>query len=217
MSEDQEQTRILVCQQNGSGTRKIQGIQEHGGDKFEIKTFSIDEPLPEVIDETGDYLPEGLDNVDIVLDYLKHPDLTQDLVQICQEKQIPIVSSGKSVTNKWAITPPICCALPERAGCGEYGKRFGYPRYEVELNGDKITRINVIRGAPCGATWKTFQSLEGMSASEAIIRLGLETQFYCSANPAGWDPITEKSPVHLAGEVHSAALKLAVKKALQGK
>lgn len=211
MIEDQERTKILVCQQNGSGTRKIQGIQEHGGDQFEIQTFSIDESLPEVIDETGDFLPKEI-QADLVLDYLKHPDLTHDLVLLCQDKQIPIVSTGKHVDNKWAITPPICCALPERAKCGQYGKKFGYPRYEVELDGDTIVQIKVLRGAPCGATWKAIQRLKGMPASEAIIKLGLEAQFYCSANPAGWDPITEKSPVHLAGEVHSAALKLAVKK-----
>lgn len=216
MSGDQEKTRILVCQQNGSGTRKIQGIQAYGGEEFDIQTFSINEYLPEVIDESQNYLPEVLD-FDLVLDYLKHPDLTHDLIELCQEKQIPIVSSGKSVANQWAFTPPICCALPERANCGEYGKKFGYPRYEVELDDHKIARINVLRGAPCGATWRAIQRLKGLSASEAIIKLGLETQFNCSANPAGWDPITEKSPVHLAGEVHSAALKLAVKKALRDK
>jgi hypothetical protein len=51
-------------------------------------------------------------------------------------------------------------------------------------------------------------------AEEAIVRIGLETQFFCSADPAGWDPIWGKSPVHFAGDVHSAALKRAVKAAL---
>ncbi len=51
-----------------------------------------------------------------------------------------------------------------------------------------------------------------MSAKEAIIRMGLETQFFCTADPAGWDPIYGKSPVHFAGDVHAAALKKAVNK-----
>src|SRR6056297_3510384 len=148
MSNPGKQTRLLVCQQNGSGTRKIQGIRDYGQDQFDIQTFSLDEVLPEVIDETGRYLPEDLD-VDLVLDYFKHPDLTHDLVWLCQKKQVPIVSTGKSVDNKWAFTPPICCALPEKADCGQYGKKFGYPRYQVELDGDKIEDIHVIRGAPC--------------------------------------------------------------------
>ncbi|MDX2440719.1 MAG: DUF166 family (seleno)protein, partial [Desulfobacterales bacterium] len=45
---------------------------------------------------------------------------------------------------------------------------------------------------------------------EAIIRMGLETQFFCTADPAGWDPIYGKSPVHFAGDVHAAALKRAI-------
>jgi len=49
-----------------------------------------------------------------------------------------------------------------------------------------------------------------MPAEEAVIRMGLETQFFCTADPAGWDPIYGKSPVHFAGDVHAAALKKAI-------
>jgi thymidylate synthase len=35
-------------------------------------------------------------------------------------------------------------------------------------------------------------------------------QFFCSADPAGWDPIYGKSPVHFAGKIHSKALKNAI-------
>ncbi len=45
--------------------------------------------------------------------------------------------------------------------------------------------------------------------------MGLEAQFFCSANPAGWDPINGKSPVHFAGRIHSKALADAIKKAMQ--
>jgi hypothetical protein len=46
----------------------------------------------------------------------------------------------------------------------------------------------------------------------AIVRMGLDVQYYCIADPAGWDPIYGKSPVHLAGKFHAAALKKALKK-----
>ena len=45
--------------------------------------------------------------------------------------------------------------------------------------------------------------------------MGLDTQFYCFADPAGWDPIHGKSPVHFAGKVHSKALADAVRKILK--
>ncbi len=73
--------------------------------------------------------------------------------------------------------------------------------------------MEVVRGAPCAATWEAARKVEGMPAEEAIVRIGLETQYFCKADPAGWDPIYGKSPVHFAGNVHSAALKKAVDKA----
>ena len=48
---------------------------------------------------------------------------------------------------------------------------------------------------------------------EAIVRMGLEPQFFCTADPAGWDPIYGKSPVHFAGNVHSKALARAIDRA----
>jgi len=65
----------------------------------------------------------------------------------------------------------------------------------------------VVRGAPCGATWDAAKKLVGSLAEEAARIIGLEVQFFCSANPAGWDPIYGQSPVHFAARVHSKAMK----------
>ena len=76
-----------------------------------------------------------------------------------------------------------------------------------------ITRMEVIRGAPCGATWEAATHVVGLAAREAVIRIGLKTQFFCMADPSGWDPIYGTSPVHFAREAHKAALKRAVHEA----
>lgn len=55
----------------------------------------------------------------------------------------------------------------------------------------------------------------GVDIEEAPRKMGLDTQFYCFADPAGWDPIHGKSPVHFAGRVHSKALTDAIKKILK--
>ena len=52
--------------------------------------------------------------------------------------------------------------------------------------------------------------MQGVPCREAPERLALETQFFCTADPAGWDPLSGKSPVHLAGELHRRALKKAL-------
>jgi len=82
----------------------------------------------------------------------------------------------------------------------------------AEVVDGKIRKITVTRGAPCGATWEAAQKMIGKDAAEAPRRYGLEVQFFCSADPAGWDPIYGKSPVHFAGHIHQAALKKALKK-----
>lgn len=74
----------------------------------------------------------------------------------------------------------------------------------------KLARIEVRRGAPCGATWEAGFHIEGLPEKEALERIGLEVQFFCAADPSGWDPISGKSPVHLAGELHMAALRRAL-------
>lgn len=75
----------------------------------------------------------------------------------------------------------------------------------------KIADIRVVRGAPCGATWDAIGRIKGLPVDEATIRIGLEVQYFCVADPSAWDPISGKSPVHLAAEFHSAALKSALK------
>lgn len=69
------------------------------------------------------------------------------------------------------------------------------------------------RGAPCGATWEAARRVEGLPVAEALVRMSLDVQFYCAADPAGWDPIHGHSPVHFAGEVHKAALRRAAREA----
>lgn len=78
----------------------------------------------------------------------------------------------------------------------------------------KIAELIVLRGAPCGATWEAAKRMLGVPVADAARKIGLDTQFYCSADPAGWDPIYAKSPVHFAGRVHSHALTAALEKVL---
>jgi hypothetical protein len=87
------------------------------------------------------------------------------------------------------------------------------PVLQVEAVEGKIMKVSVMRGSPCGATWEAASRIVGLPVLEALTRIGLETQFFCSADPSAWDPLYGKSPVHFAGEIHKAALE----KALRGK
>jgi hypothetical protein len=86
--------RILVFQQNGIGTPKIEGIRQYGGDDFMISVVSIDSGLPAVLDDTDGFLPETIE-ADLVLDFLTHPDLSLDLCARCRDLSIPVVALEK--------------------------------------------------------------------------------------------------------------------------
>ncbi len=97
--------KILVFQQNGSGDKKIEGVRRYGNNCFSFEIVSIDAHLPTVIDDTKEYIPRDIE-ADLVLDYLKHPDLSYDLAVVCRDRKIPVVASGKKFRVKGAFTPP---------------------------------------------------------------------------------------------------------------
>lgn len=97
--------KILIFQQNGSGRAKIEGIKEFGQGRFTIETVDIDVLLPPVLDDTSPYLPETLE-ADLVMDFLKNRDLSEDLSLLCDKLNIPVIASGKKHTRGRAVCPP---------------------------------------------------------------------------------------------------------------
>lgn len=204
--------KILVFQEGGRGESKVKGIKRYGRNQFDITLISIDQPLPPVVDDASEYLPDTI-AADLVLDFLKHPDLSHDLALMCRRMGIPIVASGKKTTVGGTHTPPVCCALARHRELEPYSRCFGAPEFDVAIKDGKISEVTVRRGAPCGATWEAARRMKGQSVEEAPVRMGLDTQFFCTADPSNWDPIWGKSPVHLAADLHRAALVAALKKA----
>jgi hypothetical protein len=49
-----------------------------------------------------------------------------------------------------------------------------------------------------------------LPVEEAISTLAREVQYICYADPSAFDPISGKSPLHYAGDVHAAAFKKAL-------
>lgn len=98
--------KIIIFQQNGSGAAKLDGIRHFGGSNIQVDTFDIDLPLPHVLDDTSDILPSSIE-ADLVLDFLKHQDLSHDLSVLCKTLDIPLVASGKKDATGNAICPPV--------------------------------------------------------------------------------------------------------------
>ena len=97
--------QIVVFQQHGSGEAKIRGIREHGRGVVIARVVDIDATLPEIVDDADVYLPETLE-ADLVLDFLRHPDLRHALALRCLQWAIPVVASGKRMPVEGLISPP---------------------------------------------------------------------------------------------------------------
>jgi len=202
--------KIVVFQERGSGERKIQGIRTFGDGIEIVEVRDVGGPFPEFVDEPQIYIKPDF-SADLCLNFIRHPDLSQYLVDLCNNKEIPVVASGQNVTG--AITPFTCCGLGEHRALGEYGRRFGMPRLEVKLSNKKISEVKVIRGAPCGATWEAAPSIIGLFFDEAAYTFSRGIQYICAVDPSGFDPIREKSRLHYAGKIHINALKIALRAA----
>ena len=211
MVADSKLQRIVVFQQSERAAGKIRFIGEHGRGMRITRVVDLPVDLPAVIDEAEAYLPERLD-ADLVLDYLKHPDLTHALALACKAEGIAVVASGRRVPVEGLYCPPTCCGLARDERLGAYAERFGTPELSVQVEDGRIQRIEVQRGSPCGSTWEAALAVAGLPVEEAVARYGLEVQVRCQADPASWDPLHGKSPVHFAGRVHAGVLEKALKK-----
>ena len=94
--------KLVVFEEQGSGEKKIQGIAEHGHGLEITGRFNIEESLPELVDDPENYISDDFEG-DLVLDFLKHPDLSTYLAEVCSRKNIPLVASGKK--HALAMTP----------------------------------------------------------------------------------------------------------------
>jgi len=94
--------KIVVFEEQGSGEKKIHGIDRHGKGLQIVQRCNITATLPEFIDDPEIYITEDFEG-DLVLDFLKHPDLSAHLAQVCKKKKIPVIASGKKHAD--ALTP----------------------------------------------------------------------------------------------------------------
>ena len=99
--------KILVFQERGSGEKKVAGIKKYAPESFDLEVISIDDDLPELVDEPEKFFPREF-NADLVLGFLRHPDLAAELLRFCREKNVPFVASAKKYPAEPLVaTPPI--------------------------------------------------------------------------------------------------------------
>lgn len=209
---ENEMQQVLVFQRDGLGAGKIVAVGRVAPD-LALRVIDVDGPFLPLVDDPEAHFPPDLEAqlawADLVVDHLYHPDLTGYLLDRCEAAGVPVLASGRKLSRGY--TPTTCCTLGRIEVLGEYGRHFGAPEFEVAVEDGRIASVRVLRGAPCLATWRAAEAIVGRTVDEAIPRIGLATQFHCyaKANPN----VFLTNPLHVAGEVHSAALKKAVRAA----
>lgn len=202
--ESEHTTRISIVQEGDAGILKISGIKEYGHDLAIVEVITVPTNLPPLVDAPEDHVPDHFAG-DLVLSFLKHPDLIDYLATVCERQRIPLIASGRKC--RYGHTPFTCCGLGRHQGLGHYGEQFGFPELDLRLDANgRIAEIVVRRGASCGATWEAIPQVLGLTPGEALVTYPREVQYLCHADPSAFDPISGKSAVHYAGHVHHAAL-----------
>ena len=218
---------VGVVKRGKYGERLIETIKARTD--FEVVSVEVPQVLPGFIEDPEEFVRElNLDpklfQSDLLILYTFHPDLTPEIVRMAGEASVKaaIIPGGigragsigelERIAEKTGIhieVDEICCTLDE---CGvavidEFAKKLGRPELSVETKDGRISRVTVLRGSPCGATWHAAEGVLGKTVAEAASMTGLFCQQYpCRAvrgTPGG---------IHTSGDLHKDAMERALGK-----
>jgi len=105
---------------------------------------------------------------------------------------------------------PFCSLSGGEGPIGIFSKRFGSPRLEVELDGDVIRAVRLLRGSPCGSTHYMARKLVGVPVEKAPSLAGLYVQTYpCLASHVE-DPVIGEDFIHVSASLAKSAVERAL-------
>lgn len=181
-----------------------------------VVSAALSSALPEFIEDTTSFL-KGIDeavfDVDMLITYSLHPDLTPEIIKLAGKygTHAVIVPGGYTragtkkrldeLSRKYKIhilVDEICCTLEtcENDIINEFASKLGRPKYKVTTSDGIITKVDVVTGTPCGGSWFVAEKLIGVSSSEAPARASLLIQYYPCRN----------ENIHKAAEIQRDAI-----------
>lgn len=207
-------TTIGVITRGKYGKRLIETILSQTD--FEVVSADIPANIPEFIEDPALFLEKlnlnkDVFNADSIITYSMHPDLTPEIAKLAGKGGVHalIVPGGASrapiaeldeISKQYDMyieVDDICCTLKPNSAAPEFTSEFGSPVLDIKTHDGKVVDVNVIRGAPCGSTWKMAQKLIGTSVSDAPARAGLLIQQYpCRAVRGKLGGIHESAQIH---------------------
>ena len=227
--------RILVAIQGHYGQRIADNIRKYGPTSWKVFTFIFAQDLPAIIDDAGEFLPKELPAADLLISLGEHPGVAQmipDMVKKSGAKAVIAPADNrvwlppglaKQIKRKLEsmgvdmVYPVTFCTLTEKDSQNqhikEFAKYFGRPDVDIELDNDKIKRVVVIRGAPCGCTPYVADGLVGIWERDAVEKAGLLHHQYPCLSTMVMDQEFDDTLMHRAGLMTKLAAEKALKSA----
>jgi len=163
--------------------------------EFDCDFIELEKPESILMEEVeiAQETVENLKNKDIIISYILHPDLLLELVEQLHDYVGWIIVGawkGEGFKNQIeeydnVICPENMCDLEESGDeiFNEFVSKFGKPMVEIELTGNKVSKVHVLRSSPCGSTFFVAQEMIGEDINNLPIKAGLKVQHYpCRAS-----------------------------------
>ena len=216
---------IGVITRGKYGRRLIENIKSNS--EFKVSSIELPESLPDFIEYPEEFIASlNLDkkvlSSDLIIAYTLHPDLTPEIIRLAGENgaRAIIIAGGMSraggrqeldeLTGKYNINievHEICCEIRE---CGNefvnrFASCFGIPQVNITVRKGIVSKVDVIRCAPCGSTHHMAKGLIGKSIEDAPSYAGLLVQQYPCRAIRG-----TTGGIHKAAQLHKNAVEKAL-------
>jgi len=123
----------------------------------------------------------AISNADLLLSYLRHPDITLELCNFLKPMIIAyyfgegLLRQAKEI-NSNVVMPASMCRLQPDTGISiidEFARNFGLPVYEIELEFRDgswwFKNVNLLIESPCGSTRRSIKMLMGLPLSPVTL------------------------------------------------
>jgi hypothetical protein len=216
--------KIAIVRDNCSfGERTFKTLSK----EFETKIIEINSPKGIFIDniEIEKELIDEITEFDLIITYIKQADMTLELIEQIHKKVSWIIVGiwkGEGFKNQLlkygnVSVPDNMCELEGNFNdpiINKFLEKFGKPKIKINCQGEKIAEIEIVRGAPCGATEFIAKDMIGKDSKNAeslAKQAGLRVQHYpCKGHKLRLFS-DEDSHKQIASQLHYNAVETAIK------
>lgn len=152
--------KVAILTDGPYGDRAFETINQ----EFNTVFLELEQPSSMFVDDIE--IPEKdlklLEDVNILITYTTHPDITLELVERFADKVDWVIVAawkGDGFKNQLeayenVICPYIMCELEENnnPSFNEFVSKIGKPILDLTLDGDKLKDVTILRSSPCGST-----------------------------------------------------------------